>query len=240
MEQQAVPPPEAIVLRSHRGGVRHPANAIQHKHVPVLSWGQRKAQGPHAVSVRSLERVGVWVPAVEGPDHTDPFGLGRLQAKLSGPYALGFRCDRTTHQQGNSEEDTKCGSPGLDHAPSRRIHADTPRTQLPGSYRGEGTSVTEHYRVVPSTDSLRHHHVRIAPSRCEAESKRGRLAFALASRSHSNVARSREAALPDLERERFVVDQEDRGGSVSSGRTGSGKSSRTFAPFCGSRSTAVS
>src|SRR6058998_581326 len=47
MEQNTVPPPETIVLKRHRVGIRDPTDAIHDKHVPVLSWRQRKAQGQY-------------------------------------------------------------------------------------------------------------------------------------------------------------------------------------------------
>src|SRR5947207_14212889 len=50
-----VPPPETIVLKSHRGGIRDPAEAYHDKHRPVLSWRARNAQRRRAARLRSVQ-----------------------------------------------------------------------------------------------------------------------------------------------------------------------------------------
>jgi len=180
MEQEAVPSPEPIALRSHCVGIRHPTGAIHHKHVSVLSWRQRKAQGPHAVLVRPVEGMCLGVPAVEGSHHADPLSLGRFHVEHCGSYALGCRSDRTTYQQGNEEED------------ARKRFALRHWHQRSGANRGDISR-----------------NVRIGARRRESETKRKRL---------------------DLPGD----------GAFPHDGPRSGKSSRTFALFCVSRSTAVS
>src|SRR5262249_19676916 len=91
MEQNAVFPPEPIVLRRRRAGIGDPADAIDHEHVPVLPWCQGNAHAPLAVLVRSVQRMCLGVPAIEGPHHADPSGLGCFHVKLCGSHGLEFR-----------------------------------------------------------------------------------------------------------------------------------------------------
>src|SRR5213593_1791050 len=109
MEQDAVPSPEPIVLGRHGVGIRDPADAVDYKHVSVLSWRQGQPQAPLAVLVRSVQGMGLGIPAVEGPHHADPFRVGCFHVELCGRYryALRLRRDRTAHDQGNEDEDAR-------------------------------------------------------------------------------------------------------------------------------------
>src|SRR5262249_20682013 len=107
MEQDAVLSAEPVVLRRYCVGIRHPADAVDHEHVPVLPWRQGNAYAPLAVLVGSVQGMCRGVPAVEGPHHADPSGLGCFHVKLCGSHALGFRRGRTTHEQWNEEEGAK-------------------------------------------------------------------------------------------------------------------------------------
>src|SRR5215510_4844320 len=107
VEQNAVLPTEPIVLRRHRVGIRNPADAVDHEHVPVLPWRQGNAYAPLAVLVGSVQRMCLRVPAVEGAHHADPLGLGCFHVKLCRSHGLEFRRGDTTHQQWNDDEGAK-------------------------------------------------------------------------------------------------------------------------------------
>src|SRR5262245_60912448 len=107
MEQNAVFPTKPIVLRRHRVGIGHPADAVDHEHVPVLSWLQGNAYAPLAVLVGSVQGVCLGVPTVERPHHADPLGLGCFHVKLCGSHGLEFRRGDTTPQQWNDDEGAK-------------------------------------------------------------------------------------------------------------------------------------